>query len=356
MIKRFLIFSLAIFSILSFNSCEKEIDERLDDELIRLKAYIRVLKRNNPTLQIDSTKSGLYYIIESQGTGNIPVKDNYLLFDYTEQNLDEEVFKSSLKSISELHDSYSIKVHYAPKFIKYKDEMNPLLAGVAEGFSLLKEGGKIRLIMPSNLAYGSSISSHIGKTLNPFTSLIVDIDFKRLVTDVVAYEEELISVYLTENYPDLVVNDVLASLKQDGVYVLKEEEKPVDVDEEEEEEEDPYQVIVKDDEVSLDYTGRLTDNWLFDTSVKEVAEANGTYSTSREYKPISVKVESKDFIDGFSLALKKLRTNTKAAVLILSKNAYGEKGSSSEGIETIPPHAPLIFDLDIFKKKAKTTK
>jgi len=338
MIKKILLFSLAFISILSFVACEEEVDEGYSDELLRLQAYMSIHYPN-----VEPTASGLYYIILHEGSGARPQAGNYLLFDYTGQNLNDIVYETTIKSIAELNDIYSKTTHYAPKYLKYKDEQTVLIKGLDEGFSYVKEGSEVRFIIPSPLAYGAKAY----KTLYPYSTIILDVELHEIVTDPVQFELDQISNYVAQNYPDLDVDQVISTITEDGVYILEESLTDVEVDEEEEEATEPHIDIEDNDVISVDYTGRFLDHWIFDTSIKEVAEENGTYQASKTYEPLKVTIGGTGFIEGFSLSLKKLKTNSKAKVIILSKHAYGEYGSNN-----IQPYTPLIFELDVH---AKTT-
>lgn len=325
------IFTLfAIISILFFNSCEKEVDESEADELLRLQAYMSIYYPD-----LVPTESGLYYKIEELGTGPIPSEGDYILFEYTGRNLDDYVFETTSKSTAYLYSIYSPSYHYAPKLHEYLNTTVPLIKGLKEGFSLINEGTKARFIMPSSLAYGSSRY----RGLYPYSSIIFDIELKRVISDPEAYEMELITNYVSENYSDLVLDDIMA----DSIYILENIVDEVGVDEEVPEQ------INEDDVVKVYYTGRFVDNWVFDTNNEDVARENDIYDSSRNYEALEVRVGGEGFIEGFSLALKNLYTKSTAKVIIPSRFAYGVNGS-----ESIPPYAPLIFELRIEEKTSES--
>lgn len=331
MIKKIFFLTLAAFNILAFTACEEEVNESYSDELLRLQAYMRV---NYPNFK--QTPSGLYWNIIEEGTGDIPTKGKYILFNYTGYNLDLEAFETNLSDNAKLHDLYNLGTHYVPKFTQYRGETNRLLPGLDEALSLMKAGSKIRVIMPSDLAYGSTTHS----ILKPYSSLIYDIYLERIISDPNIYEIEIITDYLTANYPDLVPSEVITYMKGEGkgVYIMEESEDEVaNVDEDV----NPYITIVDDDVINVNYAGRFADSWLFDTNIKKVDEDNKTYNPNKTYVPLKVTVGSQGQIDGFSIALRRLRTNTSAKVLIMSSAAYGENGSGSN----IHPYTPLIFEL-----------
>jgi FKBP-type peptidyl-prolyl cis-trans isomerase len=85
--------------------------------------------------------SGIYYIELQAGTGRSPVLKDTILFKYTGMFLDRVVFDSN--------ESVSTTI------IAVIGNYN-LVPGLEEGFTLMKEGGRARILTPSNLAYGST--------------------------------------------------------------------------------------------------------------------------------------------------------------------------------------------------------
>ncbi|HCX99183.1 MAG TPA: hypothetical protein DG754_03500 [Bacteroidales bacterium] len=329
--RKFLFLLLAVFGAVAFCSCEEEVDERESDELLRLQAYMSI---HYPDAR--PTESGLYVIIVQEGTGATPSNSDFLLFEYTGQNLDDYVFETTNKATAKLYDIYSPQIHYSAKYIQYNLSVPTIIKGLEEGFSHLKEGGVAKLIMPSKLAYGNT--RHQG--LLPYTSVIFDIKLNKVVAKPEEYEQQLIEEYISENYPDLVIEDALV----DGIYILESTLS------------DGFEIELPDsigheDVVKLYYTGTFFDDWVFDTNVIKIAKENDIYDSNRDYTPISVTVDTSDtdgsstHIKGFSLALKNLQTSTDAKIIIPSEFAYGKNGSS-----VINPYTPLIFDLKILTK------
>ena len=323
--RKYLFLSLAAIVAVSLVSCEKEVDDRESDELLRLQAYMSIHYPN-----VEPTESGLYYIIENEGEGASPAEGDYLLFDYTGQNLDDYVFETTIQNTAYLHDLFSSKTHYTPKYTEYKSETASMIKGLEEGFSYLKEGGVARFIMPSSLAYGSNRYSG----LYPYSSIIFDIELKKVVSDPEAYEQQLIEEYIAENYPELAIEDILI----DGIYFL---EKAPNSDGDQARPDSIYQ----DDIVKLNYIGSFLDDWIFDTNILEVAQENDIYESGRNYIPVELTIGGPDFIEGLSIALPNLTTSTIAKIIIPSLYAYGINGSS-----TIQPYTPLIFEITILSK------
>ena len=90
----------------------------------------------------------------------------------------------------------------------------------------------------------------------------------------------------------------------------------------------------KDDDCSVHYTGTLKDGTKFDSSVDRGEPAT--------FKPTQV-------IKGWTEALQLMREGDKWEVYIPYDLAYGARGSPPK----IPGYAPLIFQMELIKVKAK---
>ena len=316
--KQYLFLFVSILGLAIFTSCEKEVDEFEYDELIRFQAYMSL---HYPNLQPIS-ESGLYCIIYEQGTGDSVKVDNYILYNYLGMNLDETVFETNIQSVAQTNDLYSSTSRYAPVFSSYSS--SSLIEGLFEGISYLKVPAKARFIMPSSLAYGSTLH----KGLSAYSSVIFDVELLRVIPDPEVFEQEQIDEFLLDYFPFGIQDTIL----HDGVYYLELEE-------------GEGEYFIKDDEIEVNYIGRFVDGTVFDTNIKSVAEENGIYQSNKDYIPLKTVVESNELIDGFSLVFKKLRREGTAKVLITSSKAYGTAGSGN-----IRPYEPLVFDIVVVTK------
>lgn len=90
------------------------------------------------------TKSGLLYLVESAGKGKTPTDTDRVTVNYKGMLIDGKQFDSS----------YDRK---EPLTISLKS----VIPGWTEGLKYIKEGGKIKLVIPPELGYGSRATSGI---------------------------------------------------------------------------------------------------------------------------------------------------------------------------------------------------
>lgn len=127
---------LFVLALVLFVSCdndkksEEEIDFVAKNEA-DIKAYV---EENNLTALRSS--SGLYYVIEEEGTGTQAVATSNVTVAYKGYFLNGSVFDQS--------DSEGISFG-----------LNQVIAGWTEGITYFKEGGNGLLLVPAHLGYGS---------------------------------------------------------------------------------------------------------------------------------------------------------------------------------------------------------
>jgi len=85
--------------------------------------------------------------------------------------------------------------------------------------------------------------------------------------------------------------------------------------------------IATGDSVTLEYTGRLDDETVFDTSREAVAEEAGLAEAQpdREYAPLTVDVGAEQVIEGMEEGLVGLEAGETTTLTIPPEKAYGER-------------------------------
>lgn len=95
--------------------------------------------------------------------------------------------------------------------------------------------------------------------------------------------------------------------------------------------------------VKVHYAGRMLTGEYFDTSMEEVAKAQGLYNAGRQYEPYPIQIWNSSVISGWHDGMAQLNEGTKATLYIPSPMAYGPSARS----EIIKANSVLVFDVEI---------
>ncbi len=95
--------------------------------------------------------------------------------------------------------------------------------------------------------------------------------------------------------------------------------------------------------VSVNYTGRLLDGTLFDTSREADAREAKKYQEGREYGPMTYTVGSQPMIKGWEEGVMGQPAGSDITLVMPSELAYGARGAGRD----ILPYSPLVFNLTI---------
>jgi cyclophilin family peptidyl-prolyl cis-trans isomerase len=93
-------------------------------------------------------------------------------------------------------------------------------------------------------------------------------------------------------------------------------------------------VVKEGDQVLVDYTGRLENGTVFDTSVKDVAIENGAYNPNRDYQPIEFTVGAGQMIKGFDSGVLGMAVGEEKTLTIPPEGAYGVH--REDMVQTVP--------------------
>ncbi len=112
--------------------------------------------------------------------------------------------------------------------------------------------------------------------------------------------------------------------------------------------------IAPGDTVVMNYTGKLFNGKVFDSSIKEeIVRSKMPVDPSRQYVPAHIVVDERGIILGWYDGLQLLNKGATATFIVPSKLAYG-KG----GVSIIAPYTPIIFTItviDVHRMKKKPT-
>ncbi|MDX5299879.1 MAG: FKBP-type peptidyl-prolyl cis-trans isomerase [Gammaproteobacteria bacterium] len=119
----------------------------------------KYLAENAKRKGVETTKSGLQYEVVTAGSGAAPAAEDKVTVHYTGTLIDGTVFDSS----RERGEPVTFP-------------LNGVISGWTEGLQLMKEGGRAKLHIPSELAYGPGGN----RTIGPNETLIFDVELLKV--------------------------------------------------------------------------------------------------------------------------------------------------------------------------------
>jgi len=123
------------------------------------------MESNKSAEGVITTDSGLQYLIEKQGTGATPQSNSDIVVSYTGVSATKRNIFGRVKAPQD-----------GSEF-----SMDNVIDGWKEGLPLIKEGGKITLYVPPNLAYGKEGIKHRNLyIIEPNDALIFDIELVKV--------------------------------------------------------------------------------------------------------------------------------------------------------------------------------
>lgn len=254
---------LIAFIAILFTACSS--DDTPEDFTVEndneIQAYIAA---NN--LNAEKSNSGLYYVIDEQGTGEMPVLADRVKVVYKGYLTNGNVFDES-------EDGVSFPL------------LGSLIAGWAEGLTYFNEGGKGKLIIPAHLAYGNN-----GTTGIPGGSVII-FDIELIYVNYLTENEAQIKAYLNEN-------NLVAEKSDTGLHYIIDEQGSGN---------QPTQT----DDVTVAYKGYFTNGSVFDES-----------------NEAGIQFNLQQVIAGWTEGITYFNEGGNGMLLIPSHLAYGNNGTT----------------------------
>jgi FKBP-type peptidyl-prolyl cis-trans isomerase FkpA len=298
---RYSLAAITLLTLFASTSCLKDDSEEL--RAAEKKTLANYILSNNITVQPSET--GLYYIETVAGTGDSSKLNSWMEINYTCRLVsDNSVVMTSDKQVAKDNNIFE-SIYYGPTRlilgkISYK--------GLNEGLAKMREGGKARLIFPSDLGLGSASSSAIPS----YSSLIFDVELVKVIPDMKAYETGLMTSFLD-------LNDFSPDSTASGIYFKQTKEGTGDLPD-------------QSDFVTVTYAGRLLNGSEFDASAKS----------------FTLTIGNGQVIPGFEEGVKLIRKDGAGTVVIPYYYGYGEYGRTDSYYRTvIPPFSTLVFDITV---------
>lgn len=295
--------------------------------------------------------NGIYIIEDTPGEGRAWTKRDsvtYAFVTYTMEGLDGAISATNDESVAKQLGSYSTSNYYGPAPWGIGDGF--CYAGVQEIIEGMRVGGKRKVAVPSWLLTYSrydSADEYIEHSTS-VNSTIYTISLEDISEDIYKWQVDTMERF-TEKYMDGVDSTYYGNdttgLKYGFYYYVREAY------------EGEAPEMPSDTVIYINYTGRLLNGQVFDTTIKDTAKVYNIYNPSRTYGPVSINrteqyaditmgTSSSSLCTGFQAAVFMMKPMEKISTVFYSPLAYGASGSGS----AIPGFAPLCFDIEMTEK------
>ncbi len=302
------------------------------------------IEKYHPGVSPDA--NGLYQLEETVGTGDLWDADMpYSYLEITTRSLSGVVSSTMSEELSKQLGTYVVGNYYGPRFQATGEGSS--YAGLDALLSGMREGGSRRAVVPAWMLTTSRFKTQKEyiDAASSSASLIYEVVLKGQTDDINAVEKDSIGRYVSRHYGAVDPVSYIPDEAPDGTFYFINVYTPSGEDVK------PHTETATG---TLNYTGRLLNGQVFDTTLENVAKDAGLYSSSKQYTPMSITFASEwksismgsggSLIDGFKGALSLMKyPGQKAVAIFTSSQGYSTTGSGN----TIPAWSPLLFELEL---------
>lgn len=337
---------LCLAAVFAYAGCAKETTIGPNDANKRfVNAWMSVNHPGNKAVWngVESPDSNGIYILEfREGDKELVVSDDgYAIVDYRTTDLEGNITSYTSAETARQLGKYSMTNYYGPKVWLTQDAT--IQAGLQNAITGMKVGGYKKVMIPSWLMSYSTFETPGEYLANStdYANTIYEFTVHDFTKDINQWQIDSIKRYIEKEYGSLenFTSDTT------GFYYMQ---KKAPVSDKE---------FPSDTTIYINYTGKLLNGLVFDTTSEIVAKENGLYNPSKTYEPVSIKWAEasgditmgsggSSVIGGFALTLWHMKAMEEGVGIFYSPLGYGYSGSG----ESIPPYAPLIFEIEIVEE------
>lgn len=334
------LFILAAAALAIFSSCEKSGNSGLNDA--NKKFIDSWLLINHPDARREA--DGIYVLSEIPGTGRAvgnAADYPYLYLNITKSDLDGNISETSDIKLAQQVGTYKESNYIGPQ-VYLRSELT-MTAGLDMMTSSMNIGGIKTALIPGWLNTVSvRYKDEKGYMDNVTgTDVIYKVEVVDAIKDISQWQIDSVETYIKREFKHSA-----DSLKYGFYYIQT--EAPTDT-----------ASFKGGDKVYINYTGKLLNGTVFDTTVEKTAKDAGIFSASHSYEPATVSLNddyteiqlsvaggsSSTTIDGFSYCLSKMKAGEKGVCIFISDLGYKTQSKSS-----IPACSPLRFEIEMIGK------
>lgn len=293
---------------------------------------------------------GYYVISQEDGDGASVEKDGFAIVTYTETDLEGNITSyTDIETARQMLDIVPASNYYGPRVWLTTDETTP--AGLLNALKGMKVGGKKKVLFPSWLMSYSALKSaeQYYKKNTDYSNTIYEFKVEDFTKNIDEWQIDSIKRSLDSDWGGQETFNQNIRKDTTGFYFKSLAEKTGGETD-----------FKADTTIYINYTGKLLNGLVFDTTIEKVAKDEGIYVAGKTYQPVAVKwaesyneltmgSSSANMVSGFSLTLWNMKNfsnkekRDKAVGIFYSPLGYGYSGSGS----SIPGYAPLIFEIEI---------
>lgn len=294
---------------------------------------------------IAPTSAGLYILEDKPGTGELwNYENDYAYVEVTVRTLSGSISSTTNETLSRQVGTYVKGNYYGPRF-----------QAVGEGYSYagfdalldgMREGGERLAVVPAWMLTTNRYNTQQEyiKSATLTTSLVYGVTLRGQAEDVSAVEKDSLTRYVNRHFGAVAPTVYDTEKENDGTFYFISDASS----------HSEQEGRGESSNATINYTGRLLNGQVFDTTIEKVAKDAGIYSASKTYAPVSVTFSSKwdsismggssSLINGFKGGLYLMRyEGEKAVVVFTSAHGYTTTGSG----DNIPAWSPLQFELEL---------
>ena len=306
-----IIYDMKLLSVKPFEVLEVERQAMLES---RRQAEAEFLAAMQEEPKNTLTESGLIVMAKS-GKGKVAKKGDYVVFDFLMCSSEGDTIMNSF-------DVEPVEMQYGEEFI---------CPGIDDAIGMVPEGGTMRFVVPSALAFDSVGYQHF---IQPYTPLVVEMRMnsvmdkaaydKMMAEEEAAYEAEKAKRQVEEGKTIaayIAANGVTQEPTESGLYIF-----PVEAGK--------GALAQWGDVVSVHCVLRNLQGEIID-------------STYGEGEPMSFTIGEGNMVPAIEEAVMTMAPGAKVTVLTPSEMAFGEMDLG----EMLPPYTPLLIDLELVEVK-----
>lgn len=290
---------------------------------------------------INPTPLGSVIISDTPGSGETLGDSEttpYVYCTYKSTDLEGNIQLYTDEATAKQLGTYAVSTYYGPQVLNRN--ASSVSGGLDEILQTMSVGGTRTAVIP-----GWLLSSERYDTAEEYlencsgSDAIWTLTVHEAIPDVVQWEIDSISRYISRHHPGLDSTSF-------GYYYIQTQE-PLDTTS-----------FEGGDEVYINYTGRLLNGRVFDSTIADTTKKYRIYSASKDYGPLQVTLpesgsetvtitsSSSSTVQGFGKAVSSMKAGEKGICILYSGLGYGESSTTV----MIPPYSPLIFELHMLGK------